>query len=490
MKNKSILILCTILLMIMSISPVIAKDSAGDTPKYTGNSSIADLNQDSIQDEPVGNLILPIKEATEIETVSQSVIIGDNQFGPNTQASDKISVTPAQTEFSREQSTITHSVSQSIVSGNSIACNNSINTFETHYLRTFTLQDFGILDDFNVTQVEFGIETLNIPADITVNLYTLDGTFIYTNLTQIGTTTVDLDPQALTVVSVPISGTAPAGSTLVVEVVSLDLTGEFGAFFIGSNAEGQTAPSYVVATVCGISEPTATASVGYPNVHIVMNVTGETQGAFKVFLPLVIKPYMIPATPVLNGINNGGNSSYTVSWSASDGATAYLLQEDDNGAFTSPSTAYDAGDTSVPLNKGLGTYYYRVKAYNPAYSSGWSNVVSVIVTDETPAVGSWSGTISGGNTITMDIISNGTMIERIVLNVNWSGSCGINSVTFYFYDVPISDGHFYRSTGSGGPNVGGDFTSTTTANGTYYAIASTGTCTVSRSGTWTATYSP
>ncbi len=46
-------------------------------------------------------------------------------------------------------------------------------------------------------------------------------------------------------------------------------------FFIGSNAVGQTAPSYLAAADCGVTEPTDTAAIGFPDMHIVMNVTGD-----------------------------------------------------------------------------------------------------------------------------------------------------------------------------------------------------------------------
>jgi hypothetical protein len=70
-------------------------------------------------------------------------------------------------------------------------------------------------------------------------------------------------------VDVPVTGTASAGSTLVVEVVGYDAT-----FFIGSNAEPETAPSYFAGS-CVSSEPIAAAEMGYPDIHIVLNVTGD-----------------------------------------------------------------------------------------------------------------------------------------------------------------------------------------------------------------------
>jgi hypothetical protein len=73
-------------------------------------------------------------------------------------------------------------------------------------------------------------------------------------------------------VDVPVTGVAPAGSTLVVEVVGH----AGGVFFIGSNAEPETAPSYIASEACGNAEPAPTEEVGFPDMHTVLNVTGET----------------------------------------------------------------------------------------------------------------------------------------------------------------------------------------------------------------------
>src|SRR5690606_5954185 len=171
--------------------------------------------------------------------------------------------------------TITHSASQDITPGNTVACLSSVTTTaENHYLRTFTLPDFGITDDFHVREVTFGVESLTATALITVNLYTLDGELRFDNLTPIGSRTEQLTFQALTMVTVPVRGTAPAGSTLVVEIAAPDLTGQ-GAFFPGSNPAGESGPSYVAAPDCGAPEPITYESLGVTGVHLVMTVTGR-----------------------------------------------------------------------------------------------------------------------------------------------------------------------------------------------------------------------
>lgn len=163
--------------------------------------------------------------------------------------------------------TITHSSSQDITMGNSVACG----VGQTKWLRTFTLEDFDIDSELAVTNVSFGVESVFTATDATVNLYELDGELVYANMTLLGTAEVSLEPQEGTIVDVPVTGTAPAGSTLVVEVVTTD-----GEFFIGSNAEPETAPSYIAAEECGNPEPATVAEIGFPDMHTVMNVTGET----------------------------------------------------------------------------------------------------------------------------------------------------------------------------------------------------------------------
>lgn len=190
------------------------------------------------------------------------------------------SATPAMAPAAAGEVTITHSLSQEVVSLNSIACFNSGLgvTRDNRFLRAFTLADFDISSNFDVSSVSFGVETLNVEQVVSINLYTLAGDELtYANLDQIGTTDVTLAPQELSMVSVPVTGTAPAGSTLVVEIDVPDMEA-VGRFFPGSNPDGQTAPTYLSSDVCGIPEPADAADLGAPEMHLVMNVTGSAGG--------------------------------------------------------------------------------------------------------------------------------------------------------------------------------------------------------------------
>ncbi|MCJ7550287.1 MAG: hypothetical protein MUQ30_11465 [Anaerolineae bacterium] len=95
-------------------------------------------------------------------------------------------------------------------------------------------------------------------------------------------------------------------------------------------------------------------------------------------------PAPFPDAPVLQPISNfGGIGSFTVSWDAAADAANYVLQESSTEGFDSPT------DYGVPApatskfvaGKSVGTYYYRVAAYNAlSRPSRWSNVEVVTVT--------------------------------------------------------------------------------------------------------------
>jgi hypothetical protein len=88
-----------------------------------------------------------------------------------------------------------------------------------------------------------------------------------------------------------------------------------------------------------------------------------------------------PGTPTLYSISNGDeNGDYTVDWSSVAYATSYVLQEDDNSSFGSPSTAYQGGASEfVVTGQITGTWYYQVRGGNVFGDSDWSNIQSTTV---------------------------------------------------------------------------------------------------------------
>jgi hypothetical protein len=170
---------------------------------------------------------------------------------------------------------ITESNSQSIITGNSVSCNAGGLHTDNHYMRVFDLPLIGITQAINITSVDFGIEEA---AGVAVKNYTLAGPLLFANLTPIASQPVTVLDQSLTIMNVPISASIPAGSLLVVEIFTPNGQTAGNSFFIGSNNLGETAPSYLAAPDCGVSEPVTTASLGFPGMHIVMNVYAEDLG--------------------------------------------------------------------------------------------------------------------------------------------------------------------------------------------------------------------
>ncbi len=217
---------------------------------------------------------------------TNTITIGDLTFSadpnPPKESSDPNAANARKVNAS--STTITQSNSQTITSGNSVSCNASGLHTDNHYLRVFDLPTFGISGDFAITNVSFGIES-STPASTTqpveVRLFTLEGEFIFANLTPIGSATAAVTSQALTILDVPVTGTAPAGSKLVVDIFTPEGQTAGNSFFVGSNGLGETGPSYIAAADCSIAEPATTASIGFPEMMTVMNVTGEVGGGMS-----------------------------------------------------------------------------------------------------------------------------------------------------------------------------------------------------------------
>ena len=174
---------------------------------------------------------------------------------------------------------LTQSTSQSITAANSVSCNAGGLHSDNSYFRSFPLAA-----DINVCEVQFGIETATGASGtqpVTVNLYSGTGAFPGTfpgSYTQIGTASLNVPDQAATIFPATVSGLATAGSNLVVEVFTPDGQTAGNSFFIGSNASGESAPSYLQAADCGVTSPATTGSIGFPGMNIVMNVVGNPGG--------------------------------------------------------------------------------------------------------------------------------------------------------------------------------------------------------------------
>ena len=141
--------------------------------------------------------------------------------------------------------------------------------------------------DYLVTSVSFGIEQATSGTGtgqpLTVNLYANHGSPFpggdwQSNL--IATSgEINIPDQADTIFNVPLTVTAPGSALeLVMEVTTPDGTAVGNLFFVGSNPDPETGPSYLEAADCGVNTPTPTGDIGFPDMHIVFNVNGTCPG--------------------------------------------------------------------------------------------------------------------------------------------------------------------------------------------------------------------
>lgn len=179
--------------------------------------------------------------------------------------------------------TLSHSTSQIINVANSVSCNYgagwSYNHAENSYFRVFDLQNMGVTGDcFEITSIEVGVEnatavTGNQP--INIRLHSLTGTMSSANLSLITSQSFTLPNKSLQVHSFPFNYLL--SNTNILLVVEINAPDGLGAntFFIGSNSSGETSPSYIQSVSCAINDPITVATIGFPNMHIVMNVKGN-----------------------------------------------------------------------------------------------------------------------------------------------------------------------------------------------------------------------
>jgi hypothetical protein len=168
------------------------------------------------------------------------------------------------------------------VAQNSIACaHNDGTTTENQYWRRYAFGEHGVTTAASVTGVDLAVEHSTGAPNMTVTLYTIPhsvtaDTIDVGQLTQIGQAVMASPADALlALVSVPVTGTVAdtVGNDLVVEVSTDDGGADGTAFYIGSTGAAQTHPSFISSAACNINNPTPTASVGYPDMHIIQAVS-------------------------------------------------------------------------------------------------------------------------------------------------------------------------------------------------------------------------
>lgn len=196
-------------------------------------------------------------------------------------------------EIPEASQTISQSTSTTVTVGAAVSCNSGAPNFrhtDNSYYRGMTLSTFGALTlpQFVVQQVVIGVEQATATSatqPITVRLWDatsnpISGAANPPGNAQISSEAVNVSNQNLTLLPVTLT-TQPlllvASDILAVEVFTPNGSVAGNTFFIGANAGGQSGPSYIKAADCGLASIGDLAGIGFPNMHIVMQVTGNNQ---------------------------------------------------------------------------------------------------------------------------------------------------------------------------------------------------------------------
>lgn len=190
----------------------------------------------------------------------------------------------------------------------SVACigNGKTYTADNNYSRVFDLADFGINYQFKITKIAFGVESVNKPLQVGVQVYQSIGTYPFGTTALLSNYEVDVVPADggnMVSTSEGLSTVIPANGKFVVEV-SHNGKAKLESFFMGTHVGGQTGPSFLSTETCKFATPTATGTgqlAAYQDAQWVMTITGENNlGVTEIINSKNLQVYPNPVKDVLN----------------------------------------------------------------------------------------------------------------------------------------------------------------------------------------------
>lgn len=311
----------------------------------------------------------------------------------------------------------TQSASQAITAENSVTCNASGVHAENYFMRVYDHAEFGRPGAVQITHVEAGIEQATAASGGTqpaeVRLYRLNGTLSFANMTLLASKTVSVADGSAFVVSGQFDApvTVQPGEKVVATLYLPDADATGHSLFPGSNAAGQTAPSYIAASDCSITQPTDTAAIGFPEMQLVLNLRQQAAGGSCDNPTAVDWMAMDPASGSVAADSSGtsdllldaaglavGSYAASVCLASSDAGAATLEMPVDLevvAAGPRADLALDVVESADPVETGA-AMGYTVSVTN----DGPESAEGIEVVIQLPSSGSYDGASGAGWTCT------------------------------------------------------------------------------------------
>ena len=210
-----------------------------------------------------------------------------------------------------------------------------------------------------------------------------------------------------------------------------------------------------------------TATIYYYRVKAT-NINGDSPWSNTVDIQVTTEGVPGVSTLTDPGVSVVSGASFTISWSAVSNVNVYVLEQDTNSSFSSPTTVTSVNGSTTNYSHTLTpgattTYYYRVQARNSIGHSAWSNVVDMQVTvaaaNNAPVLSSIgnksvdegslleftvSATDADGDTLTYSAsnIPTGASFNASTKTFSWAPAydkAGTYNVTFTVSDGSLTD---------------------------------------------------
>jgi HYR domain len=211
----------------------------------------------------------------------------------------------------------------------------------TQWWRSYNLASFpAITGAFTIRTVRFGVEVNNtgVGQTITANVYRQTGAaFPGGTRTLIGSGTVAITAAAGTFYTVNLTAPPTVANT---DVIVVEVSCPVGGVFPAANALGESGPTYISSTPCGVPNPVTLASLGFTANHNIIDIGGTI-------------PVVPPVLTQTAGLPSG--SVFPVGTTTNSFTARDAVGNTSTCSFTVTVTDSEQPTISCPANKAITT---------------------------------------------------------------------------------------------------------------------------------------